>query len=257
VKLFIDVQGTLISDEDRSPLPGAIDFIDRLNQKGIPYVVITNNTKSSSEEFWRFLRELGFAIPKERYIDPLMVLQEVVQARRIAAYGVESFLEVVQGLGYELDYDQPEAVVLSVKSDYTFDEFAQIDEFLLGGARLVGMHKTTLYVKDGKRYPSVGALLAMFEYACSVKGEVVGKPSELFYQKALQKIGGRFDEVVIISDDVVGDLVGAKRLGMRTLFVLTGKFKSAEEIVPKLDPTLRPDMIAYDLNEAAQLLGVV
>ncbi len=256
MKLFIDVQGTLISDKDRSPLPGALEFIEKLNRKKIEYVVITNNTKSSSQEFLSFLQSLGFAIPKERYIDPLMVLKEVLKVQRVAGYGVESFLKILKDLGYELEYTNPQAVVLSVKSDYSFEEFAQINEFLLSGARLVGMHKTTLYVKNNKRYPSVGALLAMFEYACSVQSEVVGKPSELFYQKALQRIGGDFRDVVIISDDVVGDLVGAKRLGMKTLFVLTGKFKSAQEIVPKLDPTLRPDFIAKELYEAANLLGV-
>ena len=257
MKLFIDVQGTLISDKDRSPLPGALEFIEKLNRKKIEYVVITNNTKSPSGEFLRFLQKQGFAISEECYIDPLMVLREVLRAKRVAGYGVPSFLDVLKSQGYELDYTDPEAVVLSVKSDYTFEEFAQIDEFLLGGAKLVGMHKTTLYVKDGRRYPSVGALLAMFEYACSVKSQVVGKPSELFYKKALEKIGGSFEEVTIISDDVVGDLAGAKKLGMRSLFVLTGKFRSADEIVPKLEPALRPDLIAKDLKEAAKLLGVV
>ncbi|HIP55318.1 MAG TPA: HAD family hydrolase, partial [Sulfurimonas autotrophica] len=48
---FIDVQGTLISDADKSPIEGSIAFINRLNAEDIPYMVITNNTKKASQDF--------------------------------------------------------------------------------------------------------------------------------------------------------------------------------------------------------------
>ena len=253
MRLFIDVQGTLIDDVQRLPIPGAVEFIDALNARSIPYVIITNNTKR--RDFLEYLQSLGFAIDAKHYIDPLMVLEKVLQARKIAAYGVPQFLEVLRLQGYELDYNDPEAVVLSVKDDYTFEEFAQIDEFLLRGAKLFGMHKTSLYAKNGKRYPGVGALLEMFAFACGVEYSVVGKPSKLFFDRALKKLGGGgYEDVWIISDDVQGDLMGAAELGMKSCFVLSGKFKSAEEILPRLG--FEPTCIAPSIKEAAKELGV-
>ncbi|BCD59725.1 MULTISPECIES: HAD-IIA family hydrolase [unclassified Nitratiruptor] len=257
MKFFIDVQGTLIDDKERKPIAGSIECIQALNEKNIPYIIITNNTKHSSQEFLNYLNSLGFPIPKERYIDPLMVLEEVLPKESIAPYGVEGFLQVLQSMGYRFDYHEPKAVVISVKNDYTFDEFAQIDELLLQGASLIGMHQTSLYAKGEKRYPGVGALLAMFEYACGVQSQVVGKPSKLFYKKALKKVGGKFGDVVIISDDPQGDLIGAKKLGMKTVFVLSGKYKSAKEIVPKLPKEYRPDLIYDTIAQAAKALGVL
>jgi len=35
----------------------------------------------------------------------------------------------------------------------------------------------------------------------------------------------------MISDDVIGDLIGAKRLGMKTILVLSGKCKSEAEVL--------------------------
>ncbi|RLD41678.1 MAG: HAD family hydrolase, partial [Bacteroidetes bacterium] len=35
---FIDVQGTLISDIDKSPIRGSIAFIDMLNKTETPYM---------------------------------------------------------------------------------------------------------------------------------------------------------------------------------------------------------------------------
>ena len=255
MNFFIDVQGTLIDDERKLPIRGSVEFLEALARKQIPYVIITNNTKQPSTQFVEYLRGLGFRI--EHYIDPLMVLKEVLTDKKIAAYGVEGFLRVLEGMGYEMEYDKPEAVVLSVKDDYDFETFAQIDEFLLGGAKLFGMHQTSLYAKGSKRYPGVGALLAMFEFACGVDSQVVGKPSPLFYEKARQMIEADFSDITIISDDAVGDLVGAKKLGMKTVLVLSGKIKRPEEVVPKLPQELRPDMVCQDIYEAGKILGVL
>ncbi len=245
---FIDVQGTLIDDQDKRPIKGAIEFIRKLNEEGTPYCLITNNTKLPSRQFLRYLQELGFEVDEKRYIDPLMVLTKVIKDRRVAAYGVEGFLRSLEGLGFRLDYEDPEAVILSVKDDYTFEEFGDIDEFLLGGAKLVGMHATSLYAK-AKRYPGVGALLAMFEFATGAKPLVVGKPSELFFKEALAKVGGDFSQVTIISDDPKGDLAGAKRLGMKSVLVLSGKVRSEEEAKAMLEPKEYPDMVVADIGE--------
>ena len=251
---FIDVQGTLISDENKKPIAGSVEFIRRLRKEQIPFLLITNNTKRSSREFFDYLRSLGYAIEERHYIDPLMVLAEVLPKGRVAAYGTEEFLHNVAALGYELDFDDPQSVLVDIKKDFTNEEYADMIEFLLRGAKLVGMHETSLYAKDGRRYPGVGAILKMLSFATQKSYEVVGKPSELFYEKALKKLKQQnpkaaFDTITIISDDVTGDLVGAKALGMRTVFVTSGKFRSAEEILPNLDPSKQPDAILGDISE--------
>ncbi|SFV60797.1 NagD, Predicted sugar phosphatases of the HAD superfamily [hydrothermal vent metagenome] len=251
---FIDVQGTLISDKDKRPIKGSIEFIQKLQDNNLPFLLITNNTKQSSEEFFEYLRSLGFNIQKRHYIDPLMVLSEVLPKGSVAAYGTKEFLDNLVSLGYTLDFDTPEYVVVAIKKDFESKEYAEMIEFLLAGAKLIGMHETALYAKDGKRYPGVGAILKMLSFATQKSYEVVGKPSELFYQKALSKLqeqdkDASFEKVTIISDDVVGDLVGAKELGMKTIFVTSGKFKSADEIIPNIDSSKRPDRILKDISE--------
>ena len=251
---FIDVQGTLISDHDKTPIKGAVEFIKKLKESHTPFVLITNNTKQSSEAFFSFLQNSGFAITKENYIDPLMVLHDVVTEKKVAAYGTKEFLHNVESMGYRLDYDDPANVIVAIKKDFLPDEYAQMIELLLGGAGLIGMHETSLYAKDGKRYPGVGAILKMLSFATQKSYKVVGKPSELFYKAALallrqQDKSAAFEKITIISDDVTGDLVGAKKLGMQTVFVTSGKFKSAEEILPNIPQELRPNRVKSDISE--------
>lgn len=251
---FIDVQGTLISDIDKSPIRGSIEFIDMLNEKNIPYMVITNNTKKASNDFYSYLKSIGFNFNFSSYLDPLMLLESRVEKGSVAAYGAQEFLETLIGMGYTLDYENPKTVLIAIKEDFSADEYAQMIDFLLSGASLVGMHETSIYAKNNKRYPGVGAVLKLLEFATSVSYDVVGKPSDAFYKEALKMLhnqgsSAEFSDITIISDDVKGDLGGAKEMGMKTVFVTSGKYKTKDEIVPFLKPELRPDYTYADMQE--------
>jgi NagD protein len=234
---FLDIQGTLIDDKNFLPLPGAVEFTKFLTKKGIPFVLLTNNTKRDSLEFVNYLKDLGFEF--EHYLDPLMVLDEVIR-EPIAPYGNEKFLKLMQK--YKIDYKNPKQVVLGLKL-FSNDEFAEIIEHILKGSELIGMHKTSLYHKNDKRYPGLGAILEMLKYATSKDYKVLGKPSKRFFEKAASLIGLNFDKITIISDDLKGDLLPAKELGMKTYLVLSGKIKSEDEI------TQKPDKIFKNIKE--------
>jgi len=251
---FIDVQGTLISDADKSPIEGSIEFIDRLNETKTPYMIVTNNTKKSSQDFYNYLHSIGFNFSFDKYLDPLMLLETRVEKKAIAAYGAKEFLVTLEKMGYILDYENPKTVLVAIKEDFNADEYAQMINFILSGASLVGMHETSIYAKNSKRYPGVGAILKLLEFATSCKYSVVGKPSIAFYEEALIKIKQQenkilFSNITMISDDVKGDLGGAKELGIKTIFVTSGKYKTAKEIVPFLDENLKPDLIFANMQE--------
>ena len=253
---FIDVQGTLISDNDKSPIRGSREFIDTLNEQNVPYMIVTNNTKKKSEDFYSFLQEQGFNFSFENYLDPLMLLESRVEKDAVAAYGAEEFLDTLVKMGYTLDYQRPKTVLIAIKENFTHDEYAQMIDFLLSGASLVGMHETSIYAKNNKRYPGVGAILKLLEFATSVSYDVIGKPSDAFYKEALVKLGSsaQFTDIRMISDDVKGDLGGAKELGMKTIFVTSGKYKTQEEIVPLLDEKLKPDFVYADMQEVLEVI---
>lgn len=251
---FVDVQGTLLSDKDKSPINGSREFIDYLNTTNNPYMIVTNNTKNMSDQFFETLKAKGFALKNNAYIDPLMLLDNYVTTNEVAAYGDEKFLATLKAKGYNLNFTKPDYVIIGVKKDFVSDDFAQIIAFLLGGAQLIGMHESTLYATDGKRYPGTGAILQMLKAATQVQFAVVGKPSVSFYTKALEMLSAQvkhhinFEDITMISDDVKGDLVGAKELGMKTIFVLSGKYQNEEEILPYIYAHLRPDRILKDMQ---------
>jgi len=232
---MIDVQGTLIDDKQKRPIAGSIEAVEKLQKQRTPFVLVTNNTKQDSEKFKIYLRELGYLFDNAQYLDPLMVLDTILPPTSIAAYGTPQFLTLLKERKYRFDFKNPEAVLVSIKADFTNDEYAQMIELILSGAKLVGMHETSIYAKHGHRYPGVGAILKMISFATGCSYEIVGKPSLSFYTQALEKLRSQdesisFETVEMISDDLVGDLAGAKALGMKTSLVLSGKIASVEEV---------------------------
>jgi len=224
---LIDVQGTLIDDKNKKPIKGAIEFLDSLKE---PFVVVTNNTKKPSLEFYNFLIDLGFNIPKDSYLDPFMVLKNSLHVKKVCCFGPMEFIKVVESLGYENTNKNPEAILVTSSKDFSSIDFASMIEMVMGGSKLIGMHATSIYAKDGRRYAGVGAIMKMVSYATGSDYKVIGKPSPAFYKEALKLLHVEsFDNVEMISDDAVGDLVGIKELGAKTTLVLSGKCKSKEE----------------------------
>ncbi|MEA2027660.1 MAG: HAD hydrolase-like protein, partial [Campylobacterota bacterium] len=192
------------------------------------------------------------------YIDTFTVLQEIAPYQKVTPFGTPNFFDNIRSLNYEIVEDNPEAIIITLNQHYTNEDYAKMIGYALNGAKVIGMHGTSLYSKEGKSYPGVGAILAMIDYATKAPTEVVGKPSRNFYQKGLSMLQAldsslNFEDIEIISDDVVGDLVGAKALGMKTSFVLSGKYQS-KEIVDKLQAHEKPDAI---YNNMAGVLAIL
>jgi NagD protein len=250
---FIDVQGTLICDEKREPIAGACAFLDALNEKKIPYVVITNNTKIKSEEFLESLKQKGLNI--QNYIDPFSLLANTLKEKKVAAFGSDEFLSIIKDLGYELEFNAPEALVVSIKKEYTNEDYALMIECAIKAKNIIGMHETSIYSKDGKRYPGVGAIMQMIKFATNKEYKVVGKPSFDFYDKAREMMHLDFNAITIISDDMVGDLIGAAKLKMKTCLVLSGKIKDENEILDTLKKDEYPNYIGKNMQSVLELLN--
>lgn len=228
---FLDVQGTLLSDTDKSLICGAKEFIDFLNAQNLAYLIITNNTKKLN--FLEDLRAKGLEIKQDAYLDPFCVFKSLLKPCKVAAYGAKEFLQSIKKLGYELDFKSPNAVLIASYDDFKFKDFASIIEFAQNDVRIIAMHETSIYKKNDRLYPGVGSIMAMIKNASSCEYEVVGKPSFAFYKQALALIKKQnshleFKDITIISDDFKGDLLKAKKLGMKCVLVLSGKISSTK-----------------------------
>lgn len=84
------------------------------------------------------------------------------------------------------------------------------------------------------------------------------KPHRAIFERALSLVGARADEAVMIGDNAVADVVGAKRLGMRAVLRRTagtafaGRGAVADPATGA--PAVEPDAIIDDLTELPAIL---
>ncbi len=248
---FIDIQGTILSDEDKSPIKGSVELLKHFKKNNIPYILVTNNTKQKSQDLMDDLRQKGFEF--ENFLDPLMVLKDLIGDESVYPFGAKQFKEVLPKIGLKVEQN-PQNILIASDNTFSADDFAQMIEFVLSGAKLVGMHATSTYVKNSKRYPGVGAIIEMIKYATASEAKIVGKPSKSFYENALKTLQKQdanlsFSDIVMISDDAIGDLCGAKNLGIKTNLVLSGKCKNEGEISSFKEKIDKVYLSAHELLE--------
>lgn len=246
--LFLDVQGTLLKDSDKSLIQGASGLISWLNFKQIPYVVITNNTKDLN--FLHNLRIKGLDIKDDAYIDPFFILKQRLKPCKVAAFGAEAFKNALVELGFTLNFNTPEALLIASYDQFNFEDFAMMIKLINKGIKLIAMHETSIYKKNGKSYPGVGAIMQMLHYATNAGYEVFGKPSFTFYEAALkllqkQNKKAKFSDILIISDDFTGDLLEARKLQMNIALVLSGKINSSKGLDLKPSDKVYPSVFEY------------
>ena len=96
----------------------------------------------------------------------------------------------------------------------------------------------------------LGAYTTALEFATDIQSLIIGKPSPEYFGAALQSFAGQFtaDQVVMIGDDIMGDVKGSQDMGMRGVLVKTGKFRPIDQN----HPTIRPDAIVANLSEAIE-----
>ena len=83
-----------------------------------------------------------------------------------------------------------------------------------------------------------GPFAQALAFASGTDPVVTGKPSADFFHAAAHRLGLPASDIVMVGDDVIGDVEGARQAGMRGVLVRTGKFSAGD-----LDRGVAPDAV--------------
>lgn len=97
--------------------------------------------------------------------------------------------------------------------------------------------------------PGAGSIAALIEKATQVKPVVIGKPSPIIMNFALEKIGLIPGEVCVIGDNLNTDIRGGRDTGCHTALVLTGLTTEDNKETLIKDTGVTPDFICKDLDD--------
>lgn len=148
-----------------------------------------------------------------------------------------------------LNESNPNAVVIGDAADgFTFDAVNQAFRILINDPNsvFIAMGRTKYYQEDGKLILDLGAYVAALEYATDREAVIIGKPAKEYFKLALDKICLSANQVVMVGDDIVSDVGGAQRAGIRGVLVRSGKYRAERD---ENHATVKPDLICNSLAE--------
>ncbi|WP_340694991.1 HAD-IIA family hydrolase [Hydrogenobacter thermophilus] len=256
VRLLLDLDGVLVKDKALNPFPDAVEFLRFLSDTGLPFKVVSNNSTRPPEEILQELKIKGVNLSKERLVTPLSVLPNYLREKglfHIFVIGTPSLKSYLEREGFHaIENHNVQAVVIGQDRSLDFRKIkVATSAIFLSDAEIVPVNLSRIVKDDdGLYFPGAGSITQMLLHACNYNREVpnLGKPSKEFINYALRDMPE--GETFLVSDDIYTDLIGAKDLGINTVFMTTGKYKREE----LLKTDFRPDFVFESLKDFGSFL---
>ncbi len=241
---LIDIDGVLVTGNQR--IAGAIETIQFLKDKGIPFLLVTNTTRQSRITIWHHLKRAWFPIEEEDiYTAPLAAVNWLKNKGIYEIHLMTAGSAVNDFKDFKITAHNPKYIVIGdIGKDLTFDRLNSTFRLIMNGARILALQKNRFWQTEEGLTIDAGAIIAGLEFATGKKATVIGKPSREFFLQAARIIGIPPVELAMVGDDVDSDVGGAQKSGMIGVLVKTGKYRDELFKMSKIKPDRILDSIA-------------
>src|SRR5215217_7610043 len=193
---LFDVEGVL--HVGSRPVPGARELLEDLIAREIPFRLLTNTTTASRATLAARLRLMGLPVTEESLITAPMATAAYVRRQfpGVSCYllakgdAVDDFRAASVPIVSPDGAPAADVVVIGgAEDELTYARLNHAYRLLLGGARLIAMHRNTAWrTADGMSLDSGPFVLAL-ERAAAVRATVIGKPALPFFRHGLRELG--------------------------------------------------------------------
>ena len=221
---LMDMDGVLVREEHA--IPGAPEFINRLRELGIPFLVLTNNSIYTPRDLAARLRRTGLEVPEESiWTSALATAQFLANQRpRGTAFviGESGLTTALHNEGYTTTESDPDYVILGETRTYSFERITRAIRLISAGSRFIATNPDNVGPTPDGPLPATGSVAALISRATGVDPYYVGKPNPLMMRSALNAIAAHSESTAMIGDRMDTDIVAGLEAGLETILVMTG-----------------------------------
>ena len=247
-----DMDGVLVHEDQA--IPGAARFVERLRERGLPFLLLTNNSTYTRRDLAARLRANGIDVPEEAIWTSALATARFLHDQRPGGtafvVGEAGLTTALHEAGYTLTDRDPDYVVLGETRTYSFEQITKAIRLVVGGARFIASNPDPTAPSVDGPLPATGSVAALISRATGVLPYFVGKPNPLMMRSALNALDAHSETTAMIGDRMDTDIVSGLEAGLETILVLTGV--TAREETERFP--YRPSRI---LNSIAELVGEV
>lgn len=241
-----DMDGVLVRGSHA--IPGANEFIQRLQAAGAKFLVLTNNSLYTQRDLHARLQRMGLDLPVNAIYTSAMATAQFLASQHPngTAYviGEAGLTTALHSAGYIITDQNPEYVILGETLSYSFERITQAMRFVDAGARFIATNPDVTGPTEAGMVPATGAVAALISAATGVTPYYIGKPNPLIMRTALRTLSAHSEDSVMIGDRMDTDIIIGTESGLETILVLTGVTRREDIAKYPYRPTRVYDSVA-------------
>jgi len=222
---IVDIDGVLVRGS--KVIPGAVGALHALGERG-PLVLLSNNATRSRRAIAERLQSHGFDVDPSNVVNSAAIvaqhLHEEMGPSSVFIIGESGLREELTLAGHTLvDPDDADVVVTGMDRELTYEKLADGLRALNGGARYVATNTDPTFPTPDGPTPGAGAIVGALRGMDHPPERIVGKPSSIAFEVALETLGVREpSSCLVVGDRLATDIDGALNAGCEAALVLTG-----------------------------------
>jgi NagD protein len=227
---LMDMDGVLVREQ--YAIPGAAEFLGRLQERGTPFMVLTNNSMYTRRDLAARLRRTGLEVPEESIWTSALATAAFLEDQRPGGsafvIGEVGLTTALHEAGYTLTESDPDYVVLGETRTYSFERITEAIRLIGAGARFIATNPDNIGPSPDGPLPATGSFAALISRATGVAPYYVGKPNPLMMRSALNALDAHSEHTAMIGDRMDTDVVSGLEAGLEAILVLTGVTSRAD-----------------------------
>ena len=255
-KLFLfDMDGTLYLGDRLFDF--TIELLQQIRRTGGKYLFMTNNSSKSVADYIKKLEKLGISSTREDFITSSQAtayyLHKHHEGQRLYVCGTESLKEELRWEGFTVTekIEETDCIVMGFDTELTFRKLHDVSYLLLTRELpYIATNPDLVCPTEFGSVPDCGSVCGMIFNATGKRPVVIGKPSPLMPQLAMDRLGYSKEETCVIGDRIYTDVKSGLNAGITGILVMSGE--TTPEILAE-----SPDKPHLVLESAKEILEVL
>ncbi len=253
VKCFLlDMDGTFYLGDHL--LPGALEWIHFLEQEGIDYLFLTNNSSRTRKEYADKIRGFGLDLPEEKIFTSgeatAIYLKKRKPSARLYVVGTPALEREFEEHGFQLVQDNPDFAVLGFDTTLTYAKIWKLCDLVRAGVPYIATHPDINCPTETGFMPDIGSMIAMVAASTGRQPDVIiGKPQAPIVNALTEKLRLPVESLGMVGDRLYTDIALGKT-GLVTILVLSGE-THPEDLASS---PFKPDYVLQDLAHLLSFL---
>lgn len=234
IKLFLfDMDGTLYLGDQLYSFTK--ELLAAIRDKGARYLFMTNNSSKSVNAYIQKLGKLGIEATREDFITSSQAtayyLKKYHSGQKLYVCGTRSLIEELEGEGFTVttDINEVDCIVMGYDTELTYQKLWDVSYLLLTRKDIpyIATNPDLVCPTEFGSVPDCGSFCIGIKNATGRDPIVIGKPTPLMPQLAMDKWGVAPENTAVIGDRIYTDIKSGLNAGALSILVMSGETTKA------------------------------